>query len=181
MDFPQPIPVLEIADMIGAVLIGDDKQSAVGINEIHKVRAGDITFVDIKKYYSKSLGSAASIIIINKECDCPAGKTLLLVDDPFEAYESLVRRYHSFRALTQSIAPSASIDPTAVIEPNVVIGDEVVIGSNCYIQSQCYIGSHTQIGNGVRIYAGSVIGTDAFYFKDRITHLEQWQSCGYVE
>lgn len=180
MDFPRPIIVQEIAELIGAEIIGDSSRKAFGINEIHKVREGDITFVDIEKYYKKSLSSLATIIIINKRTDCPPGKTLLLVDDPFSAYDNLVRRYRKFNPLQVERSASAVIHPSAIIEPHVVIGNEVVIGENCYIQSHCYIGSHTTIGDRVRISAGCMIGTDAFYFKDRGTHLEQWHSGGSV-
>ncbi len=180
MDFPQPIGVQEIAELIGAEIVGDPNRKAFGINEIHKVREGDITFVDIEKYYKKSLSSAATIIIINKRTECPPGKTLLLVDDPFTAYDSLVRRYRKFEPLEVERSASAVIHPSAIIEPHVMIGNEVVIGEDCYIQSHCYIGSHTTIGDRVRISAGCMIGTDAFYFKDRGTHLEQWQSGGSV-
>ena len=65
MNFPHPIPVREIADMIQAEIIGDAGVLATGINEIHNVRPGDITFVDVKKYFDKSLTSAASIVLLN--------------------------------------------------------------------------------------------------------------------
>ncbi len=38
-----------------------------GLNEIHMVEAGDITFVDHPKYYDKALNSKATTIIINKK------------------------------------------------------------------------------------------------------------------
>ena len=81
MRFENPVSVKSLAENAGAEIIGDAEQWAHGINEIHKAKAGDITFVDIEKYYNKSLHSAATIIIINKRVECPIGKTLLLVDD----------------------------------------------------------------------------------------------------
>jgi hypothetical protein len=45
---------------------GDFGEVVFGINEIHKVSKGDLTFVDTPKYYDKVLKSAASFIIINK-------------------------------------------------------------------------------------------------------------------
>ena len=165
MKFPEPVPVKEIATWVGATLIGDDQQLAHGINEIHKVEKGDITFVDIEKYYSQSLASAASIILINKKVDCPNGKTLLVTNDPFNAYDRLVAKYRPFHPMTGMIDPSARIHPSAIIEPNVMIGPHVRIGQDTYIQGQCYIGSYTEIGDRVNIQAGCMIGNDAFYFK----------------
>ena len=67
MKFEQAVSVQWLADFTGAELVGNETQMATGINEIHKVTPGDISFVDFEKYYNKSLHSAATIIIINKK------------------------------------------------------------------------------------------------------------------
>ena len=54
------------------------------MNEIHMVEAGDLTFVDHPKYYSKALNSAATTIIINKKVDCPKGESTLDLQRPFQ-------------------------------------------------------------------------------------------------
>jgi len=46
MKFNQPIPITEIAAKYDLKISGDTSLIATGINEIHKVTAGDITFVD---------------------------------------------------------------------------------------------------------------------------------------
>src|SRR6476660_4606127 len=109
MKFEKPVPVQWIATYIGAELIGDKNQMATGINEIHKVTKGDISFVDFEKYYSKCLNSAATIIIINKAVECPAGKTLLVTNDPFSAYVKIVNHFRPFEPATKMISDSAQI------------------------------------------------------------------------
>jgi UDP-3-O-[3-hydroxymyristoyl] glucosamine N-acyltransferase len=180
MKFPHPIPILDIARKTGATIIGDDSLLATGINEIHKVQPGDITFVDNRKYFRKALDSAASFVFLNEKVDCPAGKVLLLCNNPFEAYDSIVREHRPFRPLSASISESASIHPSSVIEPGVVIGHHVVIGRNCYIQANAYIGDYTQIGHHVNIQAGVIIGTDAFYFQKNADGFKKWRSGGRV-
>src|SRR5690606_23992560 len=96
MQLDAPVSVQWIADFIGAKLVGDTGQMATGINEIHKVQPGDISFVDFEKYYDKCLNSPATVIIINKEVAAPAGKTLLVCPDPFSAYVSLVKHFRPF-------------------------------------------------------------------------------------
>jgi transposase InsO family protein len=71
-------------------LLGDKTLKATGINEIHQVQPGDVTFVDVRKYFSKALQSAASVILLNERATCPEGKALLLCEAPFEAYNQLV-------------------------------------------------------------------------------------------
>ena len=180
MKFPQPIPVAEIARKIGATIRGDHHLLATGINEIHKVEPGDITFVDNSKYFKKSLQSAASIIILNEETECPSGKALLICDQPFEAYDSLVREHRPFQPLHEKISSSALIHPSSIIEPGVVIGNHVLIGSHCYIQANVYIGDYTHIGSHVTIQAGTIIGTDAFYFQKGADGFKKWRSGGRV-
>ena len=80
MDVPFALTVSDIAEWIGAQVIGNSDLQITGINEIHKVRQGDITFVDHPKYYQTSLHSAASAIIVPSVMDCPPGKTLFVVD-----------------------------------------------------------------------------------------------------
>ena len=86
MQFPSPVSAQWIADFISAEIAGDKNSFAYGINEIHKVKEGDIVFVDHPKYYDACLNSAATFIIINSKKEVPDGKTLFIVEDPFEAY-----------------------------------------------------------------------------------------------
>ena len=180
MKFPTPIPVTEIAQRINAELIGNEQLIATGINEIHQVEPGDITFVDVKKYFARSLKSAASIIILNERVDAPEGKALLLCDDPFRAYNNLVLSCRPYEPLTRPVHPTAKIDPSSVIEPNVVIGPHVVIGKDCHIMANVTIAEHTLIGDRVVIQPGTIIGTEAFYFKRHEDGYEKWRSGGRV-
>ena len=180
MNFPQPIRVKDIAQSIQAEIIGNAEALAYGINEIHQVREGDITFVDVKKYFDKSLRSAASIVILNERVPAPEGKTLLLCEAPFEAYNQIVLDFRPMIPLSQAVHPTARIHPEAILEPNVIIGPEVEIGSGCHIHANVSIYEHTKIGNGVIIHSGTVIGSDAFYYKRTPEGYHKWRSGGRV-
>lgn len=180
MKFPLPLPVSELAAQIGAELLGDSDLLATGINEVHHVEEGDITFVDVEKYYAKALGSAATIILINKAAEVPAGKVLLIVDDPFTSYNNLVWRYRPLQPLQRNIASSALIGEGTTIEPGAIIGEQAVVGKNCYIHANAYIGDHSVLGDEVIVQAGAVIGSDAFYFKKTAVGFHKWRSGGRV-
>ena len=183
MEFKQPVPVSFIAELIGAELVGNKNGKATGINELHKVQKGDLAFVDHPKYYDKCINSAASFIIINKKTDCPDGKALLVVDEPFEAYLKIVNHYHPFIPSSKSISDSASIGEGTVIMPNTFIGNNVSIGKNCIIYPNVSIMDDCVIGNDVIIQASSVIGSDAFYYNkktNRSIHYKKMISCGRV-
>jgi UDP-3-O-[3-hydroxymyristoyl] glucosamine N-acyltransferase len=183
MKFEKPVSVAWLAEFTGAKLVGDTNQMATGINEIHKVTPGDISFVDFEKYYNTCLHSAATIIIINKEVDCPAGKTLLVTDDPFSAYVKIVKHFRPFEPATKMISDSAVIGAATHIQPGVFVGNHVTIGENCLIHPNVTIYDHTIIGDNVIIHAGVVLGADAFYFKrrkEREVQYDKLESCGRV-
>lgn len=183
MRFNQPVPVSIIAELIGAEIIGNSKGLVTGINELHKVETGDIVFVDHPKYYDTAIYSAADFIIINKKTDVPEGKTLLLVDEPFEAYLRVVTEYRPFTPSMKAISETAVIGEGTVIMPGAYIGNHVRVGTNCIIYPGVTILDHCIIGNNVIIQAGTVIGSDAFYYNkktNRDIHYRKMTSCGRV-
>ena len=183
MQFPSPVSLQWIATFIQAKLVGNTNAQATGINEIHKVEEGDLVFVDHPKYYATCLNSAASFIIINKETDVPEGKALLIVENPFEAYCKIVNHFRPFEPAGKMISDSAVIGEGTFIYPGAFIGNHVRIGKNCIIHPNVSIMDHCIIGNNVIIQAGTVIGSDAFYYntkKDRELWYKKMPSCGRV-
>jgi UDP-3-O-[3-hydroxymyristoyl] glucosamine N-acyltransferase len=183
MKLQTPISVVKIAEMISAKLLGNEKNMLEGINEIHMVEAGDLTFVDHPKYYDKSLNSAATIVLINKEVEVPQGKTLLVSDDPFRDYVYLVKQFRPFEKATQFISSSAQIGEGTHIQPGAFVGNHVKIGKNCLIHANVSIYDFCEIGDNVVIHSGTVLGGDAFYFKKRTSpqvFYDKMVSCGRV-
>lgn len=183
MRFEKPVPLQQIAGLIGAEILGNADATATGINEIHKVEKGDLVFVDHPKYYDHCIHSAASYIIINKKADFPEGKALLIVDEPFEAYQKIVDHFRPFTPSMKMKSNTAVVGDDTVIMPNVYIGNEVKIGNNCVIYPGVTILDHCIIGNNVIIQAGTVIGSDAFYYNKKTSrdiHYKKMKSCGRV-
>jgi UDP-3-O-[3-hydroxymyristoyl] glucosamine N-acyltransferase len=183
MKFPSPVPLTWLAELLGAELIGDKNAMATGINEIHRVEKGDLAFVDHPKYYDKCLQSDASFIIINKRVECPPGKALLVVDQPFEAYCTIVRHFRPFEPAKGNISETAEIGDGTYVYPGAFIGHHVRIGKDCLIHPGVVVMDHCVIGNNVVIQASTVIGSDAFYYntkKDRPLWYKKMPSCGRV-
>lgn len=184
MKVPAPVSIQWIADLIQATLSGNPDAQVTGINEIHRVEAGDLAFVDHPKYYDTCLNSAATFIIINtNEVNIPDGKTILVVADPFESYLKIVNHFRPFVPANKTISDTAVIGEGTVIMPNVFIGQHVRIGKNCTIHPNVSLLDYSIIGNNVVIQAGSVIGSDAFYYntkKNREVWYKRMQSCGWV-
>jgi len=180
MKFSQPVPLIEIAGLINATFSGNPQFPAEGLNEIHMVGYGDITFVDHPKYYNKALTSAASIVIINQKVDCPEGKALIFSDDPFAAYTFLAKHFRPFVPSYANISPTATIGEGTIIQPGVFIGNDVKIGKNCIIHANCTINDYSIIGDNVIIQPNAVIGADAYYFQRKPDGYRKLESCGRV-
>ena len=183
MKLTPPRPLAELAALLGAQAIGPADHLVSGINEIHRVEPGDLTFVDVEKYFKKALHSAATTILINQAVEPTPGKALLVSDDPFRDYNRLTEHYQP------RIDPTLSHDPQlgakVQIGQNVVFGTDVVIGDGVEIGHNVVIGSHVRIGSGTVIHAhvsiydfttigqhcmiqsGARIGAEAFYYKKR--------------
>lgn len=180
MKLPRKYKLKEIADIIEATLVGPSDFPVSGFNEIHVVEEGDIVFVDHPKYYDKALNSKATVILINKEVECPEGKALLISEDPFTDFNKLTKYFNPFKAVNSSISDSAIIGENTVIQPNVFIGNNVKIGANCLIHPNVTIYDNCVLGNNVTIHAGTVLGADAFYYKKRPTGYDKLVSGGSV-
>lgn len=180
MKFSKTYTLKEIATILDVKYIGSDDFPVLGMNEIHVVEPGDIVFVDHPKYYDKALQSAATIVLINKEVECPEGKALLLSTDPFSDFNKLSTHFSPFVSANTSIAATAKIGKNTIIQPNVFVGNNVTIGENCLIHSNVSIYDHAIIGDNVTIHSGSILGADAFYYKKRPEGFDKLLSCGRV-
>ncbi len=180
MKFPRPYTLKEIAELIGSRYDGDPAFEITGINEIHMVEPGDLTFVDHPKYYNKALNSKATTILINKDVERPDGKALLISDDPFRDFVSLASSMMPFKPSGKAISDTAEIGAGSVIQPGAFIGHHVKIGKNCVIHANASIYHNCVIGDNVIIHSNAVIGADAYYFQRKPEGYRKLESCGRV-
>ena len=179
MIFHQPQTLKTIAEIIGAKYVGDENFPVLGSNEIHMVRPGDIVFVNHPKYYDKALNSAATIILIDKEVDCPEGKALLISDDPFRDFNKINTHFTKIYNFKEELH-DAEIGEGTFIHPSATIGNNVKIGKNCHIFPNVVIGDRTEIGDNVIIQSNTVLGGDAFYYRKLDGNFDRMISVGNV-
>lgn len=180
MKYASVQPLSTLADLINCRFVGDPDFPVYGQNEIHVVEEGDVVFVDHPKYYDKALNSAATVVLINKEVDCPEGKALLISEDPFRDFNKLLKHFSPFIASSAAIDESAVIGEGTIIQPNVVIGPHVVIGKNCLIHAGAVINYNCELGDHVIIHSNVVVGSEGFYYKKRESGFEKLHSGGRV-
>lgn len=179
MTFNQPQTLKSIANLINAEMVGDENFPVLGSNEIHRVKAGDIVFVNHPKYYDKALNSDATIILIDKKVDCPEGKALLISDDPFRDFNFINTHFTKIFNFTKELH-NVEVGEGTFIHPSAVLGNDVSIGKNCHIFPNVVIGDQTEIGDNVIIQSGTVLGGDAFYYRKLDGNFDKLISVGNV-
>jgi len=193
MKFNPAMRLDEAAKLLNCRFVGSPDHLILGLNEIHRVETGDLCFVDFHKYYDKALHSAATTILIDQEVTPPAGKGLLISDDPFRDF-NLLSEHHQPQ-LPQDTSGNGHY-PDAILGRNVVLGKETTLGIGVQIGHNAVIGSHvniddytiihpnvtiyshTDIGKHCTINAGAVIGSEAFYYKKRPNGKDKMLSVG---
>ena len=177
MKFPSPVKVQWIASLIDARVVGNNDELITGINEIHRVEPGDLVFVDHPKYYSTCLKSPASFIIIDQEVEKKFGKTLLVCEQPFEAYLTIVNQFRPFEPSLESISNSAMIGEGTIVMPGAFVGNHVAIGTGCIIHPNVTIYDHTVIGNNVVIHGVQLLELMPFILMEKRTGLFGIKRC----
>ncbi|WP_313503696.1 UDP-3-O-(3-hydroxymyristoyl)glucosamine N-acyltransferase [Kaistella carnis] len=179
MTFTKPQTLKSISELIGAKMIGDENFPVFGTNEIHRVKSGEIVFVNHPKYYDKALNSAATIILIDKEVDCPPGKALLVSDDPFRDFNKINTHFTKITHFGETLH-ELEVGERTQIHSSVVIGNNVKIGNDCIIYPNVVIGDRTVIGDSVIIQSNTVLGGDAFYYRKLDGNFDRLISVGNV-
>jgi UDP-3-O-[3-hydroxymyristoyl] glucosamine N-acyltransferase len=181
----------EIADLLGAKVIGNPDVVITGIAGIKEAKEGDITFVSNPKYLHFIDQTKASAVIASQELK-NSPKPILKTDNPSLAFAKVASLFNPpKKAINEGVHSSVilgkdvKLGQDVAIGPYVVIEDGVKIGDRCTIYSGTYIGYDTSIGNDCLIYSnvsirektsigdrvivhnGTVIGSDGFGYDTR--------------
>jgi len=175
----------EIAELIGATLVGDSTIEINGISTLTKANRNHISYAVSDKYINSISNSKAGAIIIPKKLKeyCPTNA--LIVDDAYLAFARISHQFKHYNSPVNNSSANATIDSSVavddvtigtgcvigknvtigkntIIDSNCVIEDEVTIGENSYISSNVTIQRECQIGKRCNILPGSVIGSEGF-------------------
>jgi len=175
MKFTTALSLEELSTLFGCTYRGFPDLLVTGINEIHRVVSGDIVFVDHPKYYQKALQSSASVVIIDKEVDCPEGKGLIIHEQPFTLFNEICAHFYALREQVSENPEYAKQYPGVYFGNNVQLGDQVKIFPGACILDDTRIGNHSIIGSN------TVLGHNAFYYKKSNGMYSPMFNCGYVE
>ena len=188
----------QLAKALQSQFRGDADMLITGVASLPGARAGDLCFVQRKKYLTDIIASDCSAVIVPPElaAEVSTDKAVVLSQNPeysfvqaisalgLDAETSLPGIHPSAQiAPGARIADGVSIGANVVIEDDVVIGTDSVIGPGCIIEratsvgSQCRLHSRVTLAHSIRIgdrcivHSGVVIGADGFGL---VMHADQW-------
>lgn len=155
----------QLAERIGAEVIGSASVEIVSVAGFEQAGPADISFVLAKKHLSPAKQSNAGAMIVEEKIE-GADFAQLIVKNVNKALICVLEMF------SEKPEPAKGIHPTAVIDKTVRIGDEVSIGpgvtieagatiaKSAVIASGCSIGENVSIGEQTRLDSNVVVYYD---------------------
>jgi UDP-3-O-[3-hydroxymyristoyl] glucosamine N-acyltransferase len=153
--------VKQVAAMLGGEVKGEGADKINMLAKIQDARKGQISFLSNPKYEQYIYTTQASAVIVKKDF-IPRKEittTLILVDDPYSSFTTLLEEYHKL----------VSFQKTGIEQPS-FISDKSIVGKNIYRGAFSYIGQNVKIGDNVKIYPHTYIGDNVSIGNDTILH-----------
>ena len=177
----------EIAELLGAELVGDGEVDIVAVASADTATEGDIAFVSKA---NAGIGGSPSCVIGSLEFSA-SEFPVIKVADPKLAFAKVAESLYKDRNGSFETHPTAVVSESADVALEISIdafvcigrgtkigsltrigsgskiGDDVTIGRNCILHPNVVIENGSTIGDNVILHAGVVIGADGFgYVRD---------------
>jgi len=158
----------QIAEAIGASLIGEGRVEVSAVASIESATPDDLVFVEDEKHLAAALRSRAGAVIAGEfvetrtetfAASAANTRSILISDHPKLAFARAARLLYA-RLPLDGAPQQRSLHSTAVIHSSVVLGPAVLVEERAVIAERAEIGDKTRIGAGCAIGAGVKIGHD---------------------
>jgi UDP-3-O-[3-hydroxymyristoyl] glucosamine N-acyltransferase len=142
----------ELAERIGAELVGDSGVVVTGVAGIETAGAQDVTFVANPKYAGMVRSTKAGAVIVEPEF--PAAEVATLrVKNPYLAWSKAIEAFHPAQVYSPGVHPTAVLAESAKLGARSHVGAYVVIGDGCVIGEDAVLLPHVVLYPGVRVGA----------------------------
>ncbi len=199
----------EIADKIGAEVIGDGEMTVCDVSSFEDAGPHEITFASEPAYLKQLDRCRAGAVIIPDTCKDvhpdATGSSFLLSDRPRLQFFRILSWFYPKKKPEESLSAIAHIGQTVkigadvTVSPGVSIGNDVTLGDRVCLMPGVFVGNRVTIGSDVTLFpnvtvmdytiigsrvviqAGSVIGSDGFGFTPGDSGHEKIPHSGYVQ
>jgi len=157
------ISLAEIAELIGAELIGDINKTISGAAPFEHAGNEDITFAANTKFLKKIAETQAGAVIVPRSFSSGENMqdilrekqiNILSVENPQIAFIKIIEIFYP------ASKPESGISPTACIGSNFIGGKDISVGQGVVI------GNHVTLGDRVILYPNTVIADRAVIGSD---------------
>jgi UDP-3-O-[3-hydroxymyristoyl] glucosamine N-acyltransferase len=183
---PSGIRLADLAERIGAELIGDGDVRVIRVATLENAGPGDLAFLASSRYRGQLATTGATAVILAPEQAAATDLPKLLHANPYVGYASAATLLYPATRAAAGVHPSAIVDASAVVDPTAAVGPHAVIGADARIAARaeigagCVVGANVQlaedvvlhpnvtvyarcvVGSRTIIHAGAVIGSDGF-------------------
>ena len=167
----------------------DPGQEIGDVAPLDTAEAGDISFLDNRRYVKSFEASRAGACVVHPDlaARAPQGMALLITSQPYKAYARIASAFYPEPKRESGVHPTALVDPSAklgdgvsigpyvVVGPQVELGDAVCLHAQVVVEAGVSVGtgtevmqgatlSHCSIGRNCLIHAGARIGNRGFGF-----------------
>jgi UDP-3-O-[3-hydroxymyristoyl] glucosamine N-acyltransferase len=153
----------ELAERIGARLVGDASCTISGIAPLEGAGPADVSYFADSKFAAQLEASGAAAVIVRQEGDA-AGRIQFVAPEPYLALRGAILAFHRARPeILPGIAPSAVVDPGALVDPGAQVCAQAVVESGArveagaYVGAGCYLGAHVRVGRDTYLYPNTTI------------------------
>jgi UDP-3-O-[3-hydroxymyristoyl] glucosamine N-acyltransferase len=178
----------EIAEFLGAELVGSADIEIVRLASYSAAQAGEIAFLENADAPGET---SASCVIVPEDFNGDPKYPVIRTKNPKLAFARLSQKLNSFPYTSKhgrhetavvaensnvrarfvgayvTIGENTDIGETAEIHEGVRIGNNVVIGNGTVIRPNCVVYDNVKIGSNCVFHSGVVIGADGFgYVRD---------------
>ncbi len=166
----------EIAEYIGAKLIGEEQYRVSAIASLQKADSHQLSFLSNASYHKYLSSTDAGCVILHPEQEVLFNGNKLVTNTPYNAFalatELFKPVYNHVDGIHESavVGNGSTIGEGVSIGANVVIGNNVTIAGGTIIGAGCYIGDNTIIDVDVLIHSNVSIYHDTVIGKGSIIH-----------
>jgi UDP-3-O-[3-hydroxymyristoyl] glucosamine N-acyltransferase len=180
--------IAELARHVGGEVEGDGALRVEGIAPLEDAGPAEISFFANKKYRRAFEASRAGAVVVERDEDVPAGKTVLRARGAYLAFAKISTLFHPPREALPEVSPLAAVHPDASIHPSAQvmplasvganarvgartivfpgaqIAEDARVGEDCLVYQNVVIRERCVVGDRVILQPGCVVGSDGFGF-----------------
>ncbi|RDE18521.1 UDP-3-O-(3-hydroxymyristoyl)glucosamine N-acyltransferase [Motiliproteus coralliicola] len=158
----------EIAQALGAELIGDPDLQIQGLAALDKAGETQLTFLSNPRYRKSLAETTATAVLVQPEFKelCPVAA--LVVDDPYLAYARISNWFDQRPMVAEGISKGAWVDPKAEVDPTARLAHGVVVEEGAIVGARVEIGPNTVVGAGAKVGDESRLGANVTLYHDVI-------------